>query len=69
VASEDGFPPDTRPSFVPSSSCGNDREEKIRIPAGTCIQRRFAPKNLGRPIAQVVVQKRPAAFKLVFEAR
>jgi hypothetical protein len=52
-----------------SCSHGNDREEKIRIPAGTCIQRRFAPKNLGRPIAQVVVQKRPAASKLVLEVR
>ena len=33
------------------------------------MQRRFAAENLGQPVARVVVQERPAAFKLVLEAR
>ena len=61
--------PDPRPSFAASGSCGNDREEKIRRSVGTDVQRRFAPENLGRSVARVVVQERAATFKLIFEVR
>ena len=33
------------------------------------VQGYFAPENLGRPVARIVVKKRPAAFELVFEVR
>jgi hypothetical protein len=65
------FPPtpDPRPSFVPSSLCENDREDKIRSSVGTDVQRRVTAENLGRPVARVVVQEWPTAFELVFKIR
>jgi hypothetical protein len=54
---------------VPSNSCGNDREEKMRSSVRGDVQRRLAPENLGRPVPPVVVEKRPATFKFVLEVR
>ena len=68
---DEGFSPrpDPRPSFAASGSCGNDREEKTRRSVGTEMQRRFAPKDLGRSVARVFVQERAAPFKLILEVR
>jgi len=40
----------------------------MRSSVGADVQRRLASKNLRRPVARVVVQEWPAAFKFVFEA-
>src|SRR5215212_10933159 len=47
----------------------DDREQQERPPAGVEMQGGSTAEPLPRPVARIVVQKRPAAFQLILEIR